>query len=77
MPEAAVVADSGGNLIEDPSRERIFGKDISSGETVVNDYGYIFPGETIHKDKIVANCDINKITYFGLISRMFKSFVLA
>lgn len=55
LSEAAVVADSGGNLIEDPSRDRIFGKDISSGETVVNDYGYIFPGETIHKDPTVKN----------------------
>ncbi|MBQ4561058.1 MAG: D-alanyl-D-alanine carboxypeptidase [Clostridia bacterium] len=43
----------------------------------VGEVKFTLDGETIHKDKIVANCDINKITYFGLISRMFKSFVLA
>jgi predicted ribosomally synthesized peptide with SipW-like signal peptide len=56
LTEAQVKADDRGNLIEDPSASRIQGADISNGGSAnVHNYGYIFPGQTIHKDPTVKN----------------------
>ncbi len=37
---------------------------------------YKLDGEIIHEDDIIACCDVDKITYFGLISRLFKAFIM-
>ena len=37
---------------------------------------YKLNGEVVYEDNIIAYCDVNKITYFGLISRLFKSFIM-
>ena len=37
---------------------------------------YKLNGEVIHEDNIVASSDVDKMTYFGLISRLLKSFVM-
>ena len=56
MSEAAVKPDASGNLIEDTSADRIYGNEIAAGgATVVNDYGVVFPGQTIHKDPTIKN----------------------
>lgn len=51
LDEAAFKRD-GSNLVEDPTKPRIFGSD---GETVINDYGKIYPGQSIYKDPTVTN----------------------
>lgn len=51
LSEAAVVADSGGNLVEDTSSPRIFG----GTEEVFRDYGKIYPGQSIYKDPTILN----------------------
>lgn len=48
---------------------------LAKGDTV-GKISFTLDGEVVHEDKIVANSDIDKITYFGLISRLFKSFVI-
>ncbi len=37
---------------------------------------YTLDGEMIHEDNIIATCDVNKMTYFGLISRLLHSFIM-
>ncbi|MBP3301354.1 MAG: hypothetical protein J6M34_07630 [Clostridia bacterium] len=48
----SAVKEEGWNLVPDPESPRIFGGD---GETVINDYGKIYPGQSIHKDPTVTN----------------------
>ena len=56
LSEAAVKADEGGNLIEDTSADRIYGSEINeNGAIVVNDYGIVFPGQSIFKDPTIKN----------------------
>lgn len=55
LSEAAVKSDGAGNLIEDTSLPRIEGNDISDANVVINDYGKIFPGQTIYKDPTITN----------------------
>ena len=54
LTEAAVTPDTMGNLVEDTSADRIYGKNIND-EIVVNNYGVIFPSQTIHKDPTIKN----------------------
>lgn len=51
LSEAAVKRDSAGNLIEDPTADRIYG---DSGNRV-HDYGRIYPSLSIHKDPTIKN----------------------
>lgn len=56
LTEAAVKIDADGNLIEDSSRDRVQGAEVGNGHTpVIQDYGVVFPGQTIHKDPTVKN----------------------
>ena len=57
LTESAVKSDERGNLIQDTSKPRISGKDLAAnGESVVvNNYGVVFPGQTIFKDPTVTN----------------------
>lgn len=59
LTEAAVVADARGNLIEDTTKDRIVGAEISSGNPTVHNYGYVFPGQQIHKDPTIKNVGNN------------------
>lgn len=52
LSEAAVKPDGAGNLIEDTSKPRIFGEEEN---TVINNYGSIYPGMSIHKDPTILN----------------------
>jgi len=51
LSESAVKRDSAGNLVKDEGATKIFGK---PNETV-NNYGVIYPGQTICKDPLVEN----------------------
>lgn len=51
LSESAVKRD-GWNLVSDSDKPRIFGGD---GETVIHDYGSIYPGQSICKDPTVTN----------------------
>ena len=60
VTEAATVPDASGNLIENPSADRILGGEITgAGASVINDYGIVFPGQTIHKDPTIKNIGSN------------------
>lgn len=43
---------------------------------VVGKVTYTLDGEIIHEDNIIASCGVDKMTYFGLISRLLKSFIM-
>ena len=51
MTESAVKPDAIGNLVADPSKPRIEGTPVG----VLNDYGKIYPGQSVCKDPIVKN----------------------
>ena len=51
LSEAAVKPDSSGNLVEDTSADRIYG----GTEKVVNNYGKVYPKQSIFKDPTIAN----------------------
>lgn len=54
LSEAAVMMDEFGNLVEDKSLPRFFGDDVYA----VNDYGAIYPGQSVYKDPTITNtCD--------------------
>ena len=55
LTEAAVVADAQGNLIEDTTEYRVTGVEVNSATPVIHNYGYVYPGQTIHKDPTVKN----------------------
>ena len=55
LTEAAVMLDAKGNLIENVDAARIEGADVSSSNPVENNYGRVYPGQTIHKDPTVKN----------------------
>lgn len=55
LTEAAVVADARGNLVEDTTAGRIVGTEISGANPTVHNYGYVFPGQRIHKDPTIKN----------------------
>ena len=55
LTEAAVVRDSQGNLVKDPTAPRFTGAEIGGGEDAVRDYGMVFPGQSIYKDPTVKN----------------------
>ena len=60
LSEAATKADEFGNLVEDPDSDRIYGADINdSANVVVNDYGVVFPGQSIYKDPTITNTGRN------------------
>lgn len=48
----AAVKRVGDHLVEDSDKPRIFG---GAGETVMNDYGRIYPGQSIFKDPTITN----------------------
>ena len=52
LSEAAVKKDDKGNLVADTQQPRIFG---AQEQTVINDYGKIYPGQTVCKDPTVTN----------------------
>lgn len=52
LSEASVKKDMSGNLVEDTKEPRIFGL---AEETVINDYGKIYPGMSIYKDPTITN----------------------
>ena len=54
LTEAATKHDENGHLIKDESADRISGKELTEG-IVVNNYGTVFPGQTIFKDPTVKN----------------------
>ena len=62
LTESAVKADERGNLIQDTTKPRVSGSDLSeNGESVsVNNYGVIFPGQRIFKDPTVTNIGEDK-----------------
>ena len=51
LSEAAVKAEPSGNLAEDPQMPRIIG----GRDTVFNNYGKVYPGQTIFKDPTILN----------------------
>lgn len=51
LSESAVKGDGAGNLIADPSKPRFYG----GKEATVNDYGRIYPSQSIYKDPTVKN----------------------
>ena len=51
LTEAAVKSDENGNLIEDTSKPRVVG----GVDVVVNDYGKVYPGQSIFKDPTIIN----------------------
>ena len=55
LSEAAVKRE-GSNLVADDSKPRVFG---GSGETVMTDYGKVYPGQYIHKDPTITNTGDN------------------
>ena len=56
ISEAATVLSPGGNLVEDSSADRIYGSEINDDtQPVINHYGVVFPGQTIHKDPTIKN----------------------
>lgn len=55
LSEAAVQKDSFGNLIEDKSKSRVFG----TADSVINDYGTVYPGQSIYKDPKIENTGSN------------------
>lgn len=55
LSEAAVKKDTTGNLIEDANKDRILG----GVEETVNNYGKIYPGQSIFKDPTVKNTGDN------------------
>ena len=55
LSEAAVMKDAMGNMVADPSKDRIVGNEIGDGNPVTNDYGILFPGKTITKDPTIKN----------------------
>lgn len=59
LTEAATKYDQSGNLIEDTSADRFVGNELTAGgNIVVNNYGTVFPGQTIFKDPTVKNTGI-------------------
>ena len=52
LSEAAVKWDKIGNLVKDDDEPRIFS---GVGETTVNNYGKVYPGQTIYKDPTITN----------------------
>lgn len=52
LSEAAVKRDAAGNLVEDVRQPRIFG---AAENTVINNYGRIYPGQSICKDPTITN----------------------
>ena len=52
LSEAAVKKDSSGNLVEDIKQPRIFG---AMEPTVINDYGRLYPGQSVYKDPTITN----------------------
>lgn len=52
LSQAAVKPDLVGNLVEDTSKTRIFG---AAEDSVVNNYGKIYPGQSIYKDPTITN----------------------
>ena len=50
MTEAAVKRDGAGNLVEDPTEDRVIG-----GDDTVHDYGVVYPGIEIYKDPTIRN----------------------
>lgn len=52
LSEAAVKRNAAGDLVEDTSKPRIFG---APGETVINDYGKVYPGQSVLKDPTITN----------------------
>lgn len=51
LSEAAVKRDAVGNLVEDPDKDRILG----GYSEVVNDYGTVYPGQSVYKDPTIKN----------------------
>jgi predicted ribosomally synthesized peptide with SipW-like signal peptide len=52
----SAVKQEGCNLVRDPDKPRVQG---APGETVINNYGSIYPGQTIYKDPTITNIGDN------------------
>ena len=68
LTEAAVQRDANGQVIRDATgtpvidpANRISGKDLADTSKVINDYGYVYPGMTIHKDPTIKNVGLDSI----------------
>lgn len=55
LSEAAVKRDAEGNLVKDPDKPRIFG----GNDVVINDYGTVYPGQSVYKDPTITNTGDN------------------
>ena len=55
LSEAAVVRDTAGNMVADATKDRITGAVIDGSAPVTNNYGSVFPGQTITKDPTIKN----------------------
>ena len=55
LSEAAVKRDAQGNLVEDSNADRIYG----TANAKTNDYGRVYPGQTVYKDPTVTNTGDN------------------
>ena len=55
LSEAAVVKDASGNMVADATKDRITGAVIDDSVPVTNNYGSVFPGQTITKDPTIKN----------------------
>ena len=51
LSESATKKDAVGNLIADPDKPRVFG----GNDIVVNDYGKVYPAQTVFKDPTITN----------------------
>ena len=60
LTEAAVKPDGQGNYVVDPN-ERVSGKDLANTDPTINNYGYVYPGMTIHKDPTIENVGFDSI----------------
>ena len=58
LTESAVKADASGNLVKDEEKPRIVGGSLDGA--TVNDYGVVFPGQTIYKDPTIKNVGLGK-----------------
>lgn len=68
LTEAAVKKDGTGNLIEDTESDRFYGGEINgSGASVINNYGIVFPGQSIHKDPTIKNIGLSNAWVAGKI----------
>lgn len=68
LSEAAVTPDERGHLVIDTSQDRIYGNEINeNGLAVINNYGVVFPGQSIHKDPTIKNVGMSSAWVAGKV----------